>query len=341
MSNEINHGKFKLGDVLKLKEGTTNNQIEEGDPVLNSRGKVRKIFGSTIHLELDAISLQELPEELIQTYMDKGWGVYVQAILEEFLEYAHPRTPDEAAIRFQDDLIERVDTHNGVSKHRIEYNKWVRHFELSERFEALTSAEKTFTGPALANFYDYMKKHERKVPTNWTPNSVKNVLTKWAPRKLVGNEQTFESFHNIILAFFEFLNEKGYRDTGKWLSTVADSRETMIAASQKKDRWTSAKRERMEAMEAGVDMDDEMEIWSFSMGKTLRGFDELTNKLRDYREGIEPEKTPVKVDKRQFKNIWENQKITVQYPDGTIKENIKFKEVKNDLYEGLCELIKK
>jgi len=37
--------------------------------------------------------------------------------------------------------------------------------------------------------------------------------------------------------------------------------------------------------------------------------------------------------------IGRNEKITVKYLDGRIEENIKFKKVKDDLLNGLCELI--
>ena len=49
---------------------------------------------------------------------------------------------------------------------------------------------------------------------------------------------------------------------------------------------------------------------------------------------FEPEK-PIKLDRK----IGRNEKVSVEYPDGTIKKDIKFKKVMEDVLAGKCELI--
>lgn len=56
-------------------------------------------------------------------------------------------------------------------------------------------------------------------------------------------------------------------------------------------------------------------------------------------EIIEPKREKY-VEVRTEKKIGRNEKVSVKYLDGSVKKNIKYKKVLNDLENGICELIK-
>ena len=83
----------------------------------------------------------------------------------------------------------------------------------------------------------------------------------------------------------------------------------------------------MQAKAEGYDLSSEEEINDFMRRQRMQA------PVQQY-PYTEPPEDP-------FKGIGRNQKITVQYEDGTTKADIKFKKVEKDLRAGRCELIKR
>lgn len=341
---------FIVGDVLKFKNGTTHGRIK-GLPLDNWYGRVIAVVDGGVKLELDSITLNEIPNELIDILKKEGKYPHIQSIEHQHLELIKPRDTQEDVLHAQDDLIERIDSSKGIARYLIEYNKWSRHFLASDKWGALDETAKSCAKFTIENFYDCMKKYEKKVPSNWTAISVKNVMTKWMPTRIWGTDELFEAYGNVIVSFLEFLNEKGYRNTAKLIPVVLESKREMIVESQKSSNWTENKKSRMEALKAGVDMSDANALYPFlikrkfgKLHESIERATETAGRISDrFRQPNHPPIAPfIKADSEDpFINFKRNQKITVQYPDGTLKENVKFKEVKDDLYAGLCELIKK
>jgi len=304
-----------------------------------------------VKLELDSITLNEMPDELIDSLKKEGKYPHIQIIEHQYVELAKPRDTHEDVLRAQDDMIERIEISKGIVRYLIDYNQWSRHFFASDKLAALDETTRSCAKFTVENFYDYMKKYEKKVPTNWTAISVKNVMTKWMPTRIWGTDELFEAYGNVIVAFLEFLNEKGYRNTEKLIPVALESKREMIVESQKSGNWTEDKKSRMEALASGVDMSDVNALYPFlikrELGKLHESVERAIDVVDSLNERISPPDHPpitpfIKADSKDpFIHLKRNQKITVQYPDGTLKENVKFKEVKDDLYEGLCELIGK
>ena len=333
-----NQVEFNIGDVVKFKKGQTHGYMPNLE-ISDWYGRVIEVDKKSIELELDSITLRSIPEDLIEVYEEREEYVHILTIPKRDLELAEARDTQDDVIQAQDDLIERLDIATGIPNYNIEYNRWVRHFQASERFRALDKIDREKSDFVLEIFRDYMKDYEGKIPAKWNINSVRNVLTKWIPRKVTGEQRLFEAFGIVILEFFKFLDEKGYRKMTSLIPVAIKAKNKIVEESQKREHWGSAKTFMMEALESGVEMDNQKAVNRFMRKKQFQALTQLRN-MKDEPES-KPRITSRAVNTKQFKNIWQNQKITVQYPDGTIKENIKFKEVKNDLYEGLCQLIKK
>ena len=335
---KTNKIEFKVGDTVKFKTGTKHGRIRTL-VVDNWYGEVIEVDAKGAVLAFDSITIAEFSAELIEIYNEDDMYPHIGYFPNKYLELAQRRDTQEDVIRAQDDLIERIDISNGISKHEIEYDRWIRRFMESNRYKALTEADKSHAGFILENFYNYMENYEEKKPSRWNISSVRNVLTKWVPRKVTAEQETFECYGVVILEFFKFLDENGYRKMTSLIPVAIKARDKIVEESQKREYWGHAKAFLMEAIEEGVDPEDPKAINRFMRKKQFQAL----KQLRNTKDESAPKSRTVSrtVDTKQFKNIWQNQKITVQYPDGTIKEDIKFKDVKNDLYEGLCELIKK
>lgn len=327
---------FSIGDVVKFKKGQTHGYMSNLE-ISDWHGRVIEVDKRSVELELDSITLRTIPEDLIQVYEEREEYVHILTIPKKDLELAEARDTQNDVIQAQDDLIERLDIAAGIPKYNIEHSRWVRHFQASERFRVLDKIDREKSDFVLEIFRDYMKDYEGKVPAKWSINSVRNTLTKWIPRKVTGEQRLFEAFGTVVLEFFKFLDEKGYRNMNSLIPVAIKAKGKIVEESQKREHWGPAKTFMMEALESGVDMEDQKAVNRFMRKKQFQALEQLKN----MKDEPEPRITNHAVDTKQLKNIWKNQKITVQYPDGTIKENIKFKDVKNDLYEGLCELIKK
>jgi len=84
-----------------------------------------------------------------------------------------------------------------------------------------------------------------------------------------------------------------------------------------------------------------VEFWGISKFGEPFSLERYVDNLKKLpEEPFENEEPVEETDKSVFKNIGRNEKITVEYLDGSIIEDVKFKKVKSDLMEGVCKLIK-
>jgi len=94
----------------------------------------------------------------------------------------------------------------------------------------------------------------------------------------------------------------------------------------KESNWGPAKSYMMKAKAQGYDLSSEEEVEAFMRRQQMEAL--------AHQPTTRPPKDP-------FKGIGRNQKITVQYEDGTIKADIKFKKVEKDLRAGRCEIVER
>lgn len=72
-------------------------------------------------------------------------------------------------------------------------------------------------------------------------------------------------------------------------------------------------------------------------GFSLELLSDIENTLHEFEQNIEG-KRPKQIKKISAK-LGRNEKVTVKYKDGTIKNGVKFKRVKDDLEKGNCEIV--
>jgi preprotein translocase subunit SecA len=91
--------------------------------------------------------------------------------------------------------------------------------------------------------------------------------------------------------------------------------------------WGMAKSMMMRATQSGYDVNNQQD---------------LNNFMLDYNQQTLAN-MPIRKQIREnpYKKIGRNDKISVKYSDGALKENVKFKTVEQDLIDAKCELIVK
>lgn len=323
---------FKTGDYVKVKEGT---KLESGEKISNWAGQVLEIYREqeTCRIELDSLTLNILDDKYILECIQEGAEPY-EYIFEwkDLIKSERRDTEKERAIareRIKTKLIE-LDEEYEPDYDESQQEKWIEEFQKSEYFERLNEYRKENAGFIADTFMSYMYNYEYVVPNGWNATNVEEVCLNIIPRKVIAEIELFENYGEVLIKFLEFLEGAGHiGESSELRKRVNEIKEEIPKEASNPSNWGMAKTFMMGAQEAGYDISDEKEINTF-----------MNIYNQQIRSNIENEpKRSIKETPK--KKIGRNEKITVRYTDGTIKENIKYKIVQQDLLTGKCKIIKK
>lgn len=322
---------FEIGQVVKFKTGVKHQLVER--EISDWHGRVIEIHEKSVKLELDSITLNSFDEELIEVYEEREEYPHILLVPIKDLELSEARDDSIEVEVAQDKLIEKLDAKCNIPKYQVEYDKWVRHFQRSDSYKDMEKTYRDNTDFILETFFDYMYNYKGKIPKKWSVNSAKEVLLYYVPTKITADKELFKSYGEVLLKYLIFLGERKYLKTQSLAKYVSKIKNEIYEKSQDSSKWGMAKSFMMKATNAGVNLNDEKSMEDFLKKEQLKSLLGL---------GTKEEEKSIKqyVDKKQFHGIWQHQKITVKYSDGKLVENIKFKDVKNDLFDGKCKLIK-
>ncbi len=202
----------------------------------------------------------------------------------------------------------------------------IEEFLGSEFYDALTDAQKVSAEFSINCFVNYMSDYEGAGMSDWDSQNVTSVCLEWIPKKVTAEIEFFEHFSDVLTQFFKFL-EKGndIKNAKKIQKTIAEIKDDIPAMARDPRNWGIAKSMMMGAKQSGYDINNK---------------EDLNHYLLDYNQNALSEVLKSKPKENPYKKIGRNDKISVKYLDGTLKENIKFKVVEQDLLNELCELIK-
>lgn len=324
---------FERGDFVKVKNGVKYPKIKVD--ISDWHGRVTEVDKKSVEVELDSITLRNFNKTLLNDYKEKGEYPHLITIPKKDVERSESRDKYEDVELAQDELIERLDN---ADKSEPEFQKlsrkWVRHFNRSEIYRSMEKRLRLDTDSVIELYTNQMYEYEGKTPKKWTVKSAKEVFLNWAPTKITADKEFFESYGEILLKYFEFLEGRKYLKTKSLQELLTKVKEEIVVRSQDRSNWGMAKSFMMGAQESGVNLDNKRELDEYMMRQQLKALDELNDKKEMNVGGV------TKVDKRKFKGIWRNQRVKVKYRDGEIKEE-KFKDVEQELLNGTCELIEK
>jgi hypothetical protein len=330
--------KFKVGDYVSIKEGT---ELETGETASGWAGKVIEMdteYKSCL-IELDAITLNGLSDEYLLDCIEEGAEPFEYAFEWDDLVKAERRDTEKekkAAVKKIDarllELEEEEDDEEYIGKLEEE---WIEAFQESQYFTALNEYQREKAGFVASTFMSYMYNYEDVLPMDWDVFSTEAVLLGVVPRKVTAEIEFFENYGDILIAFLRFLGEKEYiTDSEALQDAVRSVKDEIPKIAGDSSNWGIAKALFMTAKEEGYDLKDQEQINTFiNLYNQRIQFGNFEN-LQGGTGNMSTQENP-------SKGIGRNDKITVRYGDGTVKENVKFKLVEEDLSAGKCVIVKK
>ncbi len=349
-----NNTVFKIGDAVKIKKGIKHPKLKI--KIDDWHGRVCEVDEKTIEMELDSITLQNMTDVFINHYEDSDEYPYLITVPKKQLELTEPRDKYEEVEIAQDELIENITLNNEPGHDKLA-KKWARHFQRSRYYYSLKKAHRENSDFIFETFTDYMQTYEGKSPKEWDVSSARSVCLEWVPKKITAETTLFESYGEVLSKFFEFLASRNYLPSAKSLhNLIEDIKEKIVENSQNSSNWGMAKSFFMGAQNSGVDMSSEEGINRYMLQQQLKAFQEIstlernnsqeeiidTEKLEKEQRAtkkLEQEKLEKKQRANKYKHLGRNDKVSVKYQDGSIKQEIKFKKVAKDLMNGNCELM--
>ncbi len=321
---------FQRGDFAKMKEGTV---FPDLNITIDWEGNVLWQRDDAVKVALDAISLRGFSDELIEHYRERGDDPYTIIIPRKDLEPSEERATFKEMLVAQDELIDRIYADREKQPYEEVVDRWVRHFHLSDHYNELSEQHQEDSVFLIDTFANYMYNYEDKLPKKWTVIAAEEVCLTWLPRKVSADIATFEAYGPVLYCFFKFLDDEKYLKTKRLQELMLDIKDDIVAASQDSSNWGMAKSFMMGAVDSGLDLDDKNALDAYLAKQQAHAISEIMEKQKRLNSPEEKKK------RKKLKGLWNNQKINVQYPDGRILNNVKFKDVKKDLLNGECELL--
>ncbi len=328
---------FKEGDFVIVKPGTT---LDSGQKIFGWGGKVEEVYEEekTCFITFDAQTIDSLEDEYLEESIEQGAESFNYIFGFGDLEIAERRDTDEQWKEAYDRLIDRELAIEGYSEDDefSEYDelveKWAGEFESSRWFESMDGTQKENANFIVDSFMNHMYNYCYVSPAGWKGSQVREICLDIVPSKLVGDDDLFENYGDVLVQFFSFLDDKEYISNAPSLIREVKAIKNMIPKRAKNSKyWGIGKSLLMSGQKEGFDMSTQDGLDKALVFHQARLIADLEKEEQSIKR---------KVDISAFKDIGKNQRITVKYSDGRIVENVKFKKVEGDLKNGICEWIK-
>ena len=259
---------LEIGDVVKFKNGIKHPLLQR--EISDWRGRVIGIHGKHIELELDSVTLNSLDEEVIKMYEEIDEYPHIAFVPKKDIELSEARDNDQDVEKAQDNLIEKLDLRSRIPRYRIDFDKWVRHFQRSESFKTMDKTARDYTDFILETFFNYMKDYEGKNPKKWNTRSAMEVLLYYVPTKISADQELFKSYGEVLLKYLKFLEERKYLKTQSLQKYISKIKDEIYIRSQDSSNWGIAKSFAMKAMDEGVNFDDKKSMNRFLLKEQLK-----------------------------------------------------------------------
>lgn len=170
---------------------------------------------------------------------------------------------------------------------------------------------------------EQMYMHFLQTPENWEPSALEYICLEVLPRKIVIEQSFFKAIVPVLMTYLSFLKNKGIiTDTHaeQLRMNIYQMNDFLVEVALNPANWGFMKTTLMEAMEAGIDMEDEEKLNSYMRWKMLKHnlnliphftmervesltTEEIIKELRDY--SIEFKRVQFLLDVHRFHSVEE------------------------------------
>ncbi len=249
---------FKRGDSVKLKKGVIHPRLKI--EISDWHGRVIGVEGNAVEVELDSITLKNMSDETLNLFNERAEYPYIIIYPEKDLEHCKARDKYEDVEIAQDVLIEKMEKGENIPFYKKLSGKWIRHFRRSEYYFSMNETDKGHADFVLDTYSNYMYDYERKTPRRWTVISTKEGCLHLVPTKITGEKDLFESYGEVLLNFFHFLEERKYYKSRKLQELIIEIKGEIVVRSQDSSKWGMAKSFMMGAVNSGFDTNNQAEM---------------------------------------------------------------------------------
>lgn len=315
---------FKIGDYVKINLNTT---LDTGEIVNDWAGEIEAVYpkDKSCIVLLDASTIYKLEDVYIQRAMEEGVEPFLRVFDWENLTLAPRRNTDKEIMEALEHLSDRaIVLEEQMETERLALqDQWVAAFKESPLYASLTPFQKEETH-LINSFMDMMYTYEYQHPYQWTSAAVQVICLEFAPSSITADIEVFENYGDILIAFINFLGCQDYiKNSAVLVEEIEQIKAQIPHEAQKSEHWNHSKTLLMGAKAAGVDISDQKAIEAYILAQ------QEANRQKE----IKPTSVVA------LKKLGRNEKITVQYKDGTLLKAVKFKKVKSDLESGQCTLV--
>ncbi len=314
---------FIRGEAIKVKDGTVS---PDGQSFEGWQGRVFSVFPGGVVMELDCQTLENLSDQ----YLVESFKADVQTHFFNFpmhvLEKTQPRDAYEDVDEAQKLMYERMHELVNFEYDMFDYHSitdlWSRGFQRSKQFEMLNGVQRNASLFIIETFANTMLQYYDLLPVGWNGVALTECCLEDIPRKVSADQSVFEAYGVVLEQFFDYVGEKGWRDTADLKQAIAPIKQQIFENAADHQKWGTAKEYTMKAMEEGVNPHDLDEFAQF--------VEEENQKREERGEAAMSQKSEV-IDVEQL--------ITVRYEDGRVRKGVTFLEVLQDLNDGKCEIV--
>ena len=114
-------------------------------------------------------------------------------------------------------------------------------------------------------FSEYMYNYHLETPDKWSSPSLTETICDLFPRKISADRNMFKAVEPVLSAFFQYLNDMGHiSNSSALIKSLKKSVPVMLKQSNDSTNWGPAKQFVMNAMQSGVDLQDEQALRKFT-----------------------------------------------------------------------------
>jgi len=334
---------YKVGEYVKV---IHNEAIPHVENLHDWVGKVQEINikSGIVLIDLDAQTLDSLSDAYLleSERADEDPKSYYFEWFE--LERCERRDTDEQLEKATDNLYERTQTLYEATKaaEQTKLTEWLNAYPQSPQFNRLTPYQQEYATFIVINFTEYMSSYWNLTYAYWDEDALHEVCLGTVPEQLAMEPEIFENYGDVLISFFEFLQEKNELPRAQELIEETQRIKDQIPVeAQNPENWGSVKHIVMNPDGSVSPPESKKEKLERALAKYQEKIDEIrsTNKRYDDDVSYSPPSRNVANLQDPFKGIGRNDKINVRYKDGRVTEQVKFKKVEADLQSGACEMI--
>lgn len=151
--------------------------------------------------------------------------------------------------------------------------QWLDEFVKTKYFSDLSEINQINCQDIIYSFSDMMYGYTGLKIEKWDTSGLEEICLDVMPRKIMADDEYFESVSPSLYAFFLFMEEKKInKNAGKLSKKIKEIESKIIETSKNSSNWGIGKQILGQALDKGVDLSDQKQLTKFlnsMMGKAL------------------------------------------------------------------------